>query len=316
MKKIIFTIFIGIILATGATLNVFAYQIQDLPNTEIKGDIVVGPTKVELFLNPGDKATKEITVTNRTGKTVSFSVGIEDFTGSHDVLQPIIFLGQEQGPYSLKNFIVPEVKDFTLKHGQRIHLPVEISIPKDADPGGRYGVVFAITNPGNASSSENQAGQVAIVSRAGILFFVRINGQVQEMGQFNQIVTENKFYESGPIAFNLFFENKGSVHLSPYGTIEIKNILGKTVGQVELDPWFVMPDSLRARQVSWDSRLLFGKYTAIASVNRGYQDIIDQKKISFWVIPWKIVLVVIAVLFLIIWFFRWLFSKFEFKRKT
>jgi hypothetical protein len=316
MKKIFFSIFLGIATIIFSGSGVFAYQIQDLEGTEVKGDIVIGPTKIELFMDSGDSTEREIMVTNRTGKTINFSLGIEDFKGSQDINQPIIFLGQEEGPYSLKDFMTPDVENFTLKHGQRIYIPVKISIPKDADPGGKYGVIFAIINPDNATDATENAGQVAIVSRAGVLFFVRINGDIQEEGGLTGISTTNNFYESGPVFFGLLFENKGSVHLTPYGTIEIKNILGKTVESLELDPWFVMPDSLRSREVSWNPGLIFGKYTAVASVNRGYDDIIDQRSVSFWVIPWKIILAVVVVLFLFVCFLKWTFGKFEIKRKT
>jgi hypothetical protein len=315
MKKIIILIFLTIVMTAGFGQGVFAYQIQDLLEVEVKGDIVLGPTKVELFLNPGEKATREIMITNRTGNTVSFSLDIEDFMGSQDVNQPVVFLGEGTSPYSLKNLLSPEIKDFSLKHGQRIYIPIEVSIPKDADPGGRYGVVFASVKPNISSTTEANAGQVAIVARAGVLFFVRVNGETKESGQLDKISTAKKYYEAGPISFNLLYENNGSVHLTPYGTVEIKNILGRTISTIEVDPWFVMPGSLRTREIKWDSGFLFGKYTAVASINRGYQDTLDQKTVTFWVIPWKIVVSGIIALFLAIWFFRWIFSKFEFKRK-
>lgn len=319
MKKIILPILLAIVILTCSGGKALAYQIQDLPGTEVKGDVVLGPTKVEFFLNPGEKATKELMITNRTGETITFTLGVEDFTGSRNVNESVVFLGDAEGPYSLKDWLKPEVSEFTLKHGQRIHLPVEISIPLDADPGGHYGVVFAvIKSPFSEGEGGEKAvqGQISIVSRAGSLFFIRVNGETEEEGLLTDLKTSKKFYEKGPIPFQVFFENNGSVHLTPYGTIEIKNILGKKVDEIELDPWFVMPDSLRLREVNWEKGFLFGKYTAVISVNRGYQDIIDQKSVEFWVIPWKIVLAVLIVLILIILFFYWVASKFEIKRKA
>ncbi len=316
MVKNILTILLSPIFFFAFASQSFAYQIQDLSGTEARGDIVLSPAKIELFMEPGEKATRELMVTNRTGGTVNFGIGIEDFKGSHSPDQIIVFLGLERGSYSLKDWLRPEVQEFTLKSGQRIILPIEISIPADADPGGHYGVIFAVVKPDISAATTGNAGRVSIVSRAGALFFVRIKGNAQENGQLADLNTPKKFYEAGPIKFSVLFENNGSVHLAPYGTIEIKNLLGKVIDKIELDPWFVMPDSLRLREVVWESGFLFGKYTATILVNRGYQDILDQKAISFWVIPWKIVLSGIVVLFFIIWFLFWTFSKFEIKRKT
>jgi hypothetical protein len=320
MKKIFFLILL-ITLASGFSFCSVAqaYQIQDLPGTTVEGDIVLGPTKIELFLEPGEKTTREIMVTNRTGRTIDFAVGIEDFRGSRDPEQTVILMGDEKGPYSLRDWIKPEIEEFTLEHGQRIHLPVEISIPSDTEPGGHYGVVFALAKPSIPAAEaekETAEGQIAIISRVGALFFVRIAGEVNEDGFLKDFKASKNYYESGPVPFELFFENNGSVHLTPYGVIEIFNLLGKKVDEIEIDPWFALPDSLRLREIKWEKGFLLGKYTAVASVNRGYEDIIDQKAIEFWAIPWKIILAGLVGLFLIILFFRWIISKFEIRRKS
>lgn len=319
MKKIFFPILIsGLVLIFGFCQSAKAYRIEDMPDTRVEGDIVLGPTKIELFLEPGESLIREIMVTNRTGGTIDFTIAVEDFKGSRDPSQTVIFLGEEKGPYSLKDWLKPEVRDFTLNHGQRIHLPVEISIPSDAEPGGHYGVVFALTKPKvptTEAEKERAKGQIAIISRVGTLLFIRIRGEVEEAGFLKDFRTSKKYYEKGPIPFELLFENNGSVHLVPYGIIEFFNLLGKRVGEVEIDPYFAMPDSLRLREVKWDRGLLFGKYTALASINRGYQDIIDQKSIEFWVIPWKIILAGVIGLFFFILFLRWIATHFEIRKK-
>jgi hypothetical protein len=95
----------------------------------------------------------------------------------------------------------------------------------------------------------------------------------------------------------------------------VTNIFGEEVGFVELDPWFVLPKSLRVREITWDREMLFGRYTVTARVNRGYEDIVDEMSVSFWVLPWKIVGGVFLVLFIIIFSIRAFFRTFEFKRK-
>ncbi len=303
----------------GSAVTVSAYQFQTLPDTKVEGDVILGPTKTEFFLDPGEIATKEIMITNRTGQTLRFQVEIEDFMGSRDPGQSVVLLGSQKGPYSLKDWLTPEILEFTLEHGQRIHLPVKISIPQDAEPGGHYGVVFAAVLPPELTTEEQKEAaksQIGIVSRAGSLFFVKVKGDVAEEGYLKSLEANKKYYEKGPIDFQLLFENNGSIHLVPYGVIEIFNILGEKIDEIEIEPYFAMPDSLRLKEVSWNKGLLFGKYTALASINRGYQDIIDQKKVEFWVIPWKLVLTGMVGLFLIIFLLRFLFTKFEIRKKS
>lgn len=320
MKRLFPILITGVVIFSFA-IPVLAYQIETLPTTAVEGDIVFGPGKIELFLEPGQSTTREIYVTNRLGRTQTFEIGVEDMAGSSDPKKAVIFLGEERGPYSLKDWLHPELWEFTLDHGQRMRLPVEIKIPEDAEPGGRYGVVFVATKPELPEvkpGEEEAAGAIAIRTRTGALMFVRIPGEVEEQGLLKEfkLADAKKFYEKGPISFEFVFENKGTVHLNPYGIVEIKNMMGKPVGEVEVVPFFTLPDSLRSHSVKWERPWLFGKYTALASVNRGYQDIIDQESIDFWVVPWKIILAGLVGLFLIIWFLVWIAKHFEIRKKT
>jgi len=301
--------------------SVLAYEIQDLTNVENANDFVLGPDKIETSLDPGGNYTTKLMITNRLGKEMSFKIQLEDFKGSRDPEETTVLLGEEKGPYSLKDYIKPEATEFTLKHGQRMVLPVTISIPQDAEPGGLYGVILVSTNPPRAigqTEKDQATGQMNIISRLGTLVFVRVNGDVKEDGRLTEIKAgkqNQKFYEQGPITFSLYYENNGNVSVNPYGILEIKNILGKKIDEVEVKPFFAMPDSLRLREVKWNKEMLFGRYTVTAQINRGYENIIDTKSVTIWVIPWKIVAVGIVGLALIIWFLKWIFGHFEFRKK-
>jgi hypothetical protein len=308
MKKNFLLIFLFCLLP----LFTLAFSIEEIPHLETKGDFLLGPGKTEIWLNPGEKATREVSVTNRLGKKTNFKVEVQDFIGSRDSKE-IILWTEEETPYSLKNFLKPEIEEFTLSHGQKITIPVEISIPSEASPGGYYGAVIISALP-EKKEGEGKP-QVEIIPRLANLFFVRVKGEVKEDGFLKDFKTKKKFYEKGPIDFEIYFENNGNIHLMPYGLIEIKNLLGKKLGEIEIGPFFALPQSLRLREVSWQRGFLLGKYNAILSLNRGYKDIIDQKSIDFFVIPWKIILAVFVVLAILIWIFKWTISHFEIRKK-
>lgn len=326
MKKTIFILLIGMAVSLSSCSSSFvsAYEIENL-DMPVENDIVLGPGKIELQLDPGQKAKAELMITNRMGETREFTVEIEDFKGSHDPQKAIEFMGEAEGPYSLKNYLNPEISEFVLSHGQRMRLPFEISIPEDAEPGGLYGAVLvSASDPedlNSAAEKEKAEGQMKLITRIASLVFIRVNGEVTEDGflqEFKISEPQKSFYEKGPISFEFLFQNNGNVHLSPYGKIEIINLMGKKVGELEVDPYFAMPDSLRKREIEWDREQLFGRYTATLFLNRNYvgeENIIDQKTITFWVFPWKIALIIIAGIVFLILLIRWFFRKFKFELK-
>jgi hypothetical protein len=294
-----------------------AYVIEDLVNVENMNDFMLSPAKVEIFLNPGDKTTKQLQITNRLGRDLEISLEVEDFTGSKVPNEALVLLGDKKGPYSLKDYITTEINDFVLSHGQRMILPVEISVPQDAETGGLYGSLLVSGKLAKEDDQQDASG-TEIVTRLGTLFFVKVGGNELESGDLKKFGTMlgDKFFQKGPISFEVLFENSGNVHLLPYGVIEITNMFGKTSSQIVIDPWFVMPDSLRAREIIWDDGSLFGRYTAHLQLNRGYGNVIDEAKVNFWVIPWKMFILAIIILILLVFGAYQLFRKFEIKRKS
>lgn len=296
------------------------YQREELPSPETYNDFVVGPGRFEVELAPGDSATVELLITNRMGVGKLFKLTTEDAVGSASGSEAIKLLGDEVGPYTLRDYISVPHEEFYLEHGTRVRVPVTISLPADAEPGGHYGsILTSITTSADElgqSSGANPA--TAVISRIGTLFFVSTPGEVEhdnELIDFSTPNNERLFWE-GPIDFSIVHENSGSVHTKPYGVVSITNILGEEVGRTEIEPWFVMPQSVRTREISWDRELLLGRYTATAEINRGYDDNIDTATYTFYVIPWKLTLAIFSVLFVFFLVVRFIFSRFEFKRKA
>lgn len=283
-------------------------------------DFVVEPGKTEIFVNPGETVTKNITITNRIDKTVKFKLTTEDMTGTNDPQSPIKLLGDESGPYSLKNFIEPEISEFSLELGERIVIPVKVSIPIDAEPRGYYGALIVSNEPevlGGEQSKETE-GKARLVSRIGSLFLLRINGEGLESGSledFKLIGPDKPFYEKRPSGFEILFKNTGNVHLVPHGKIIIKNILGKDVGMVPVDAYFSLPDSVRYREVLWQEGSGLGRYTANLSLYPGYGNDNEEASLAFWIIPWKILAITFVGLVLLISFIYYVLTRFELKKK-
>lgn len=318
MKKISFIIFLGVFCCLAATSH--AYLIEDL-NLTTTGNMIIGPGKTELLLAPGDTYTIEVTATNSTGEAKIVKFYTEDMAASNDPNTTLEFLGTETGPYSLKDYVTPEADTVTLESGQRVRMPVTITIPEDASPGGLYGALMVSSEslPSESTAeSGTLAGQVNLITRVAVLLFVRIEGDVIESGYLKDFTSDKGFYEEGPVTFNITSANDGSVYLSPYGTVEIQDIFGRIIDSREVDPWFVLPGAERTREIAWNSNFLFGKYTATVTLHKGYmntEDSADTKTLSFWILPWKIITVALIALILVIWFIVWILSHIQWKKK-
>ena len=321
MKKLLSLFLTGIIvfIILGFLQPVLAYEIQKLTNVSVENDFTLGPGKIEVFLDPGEEVTRSLLITNRLGKIMNFKVEIEDFEGSPTGEKAAILLGEEKGPYSLRDYLKPELVEFTLAHGERMVLPIEVLIPESMEPGGLYGSVLVSTFPLEEIPEREEVvkGQVRLIARIGSLFFIRVQGEVNEDGILEKFDTADskRFYQKGPISFSIFYRNEGNVHLNPYGIIEIKNILGGKVAEIEIEPYFAMPKSLRYREVKWERGLGLGHYNATLYLNRGYDDIIDEVKISFWILPWKIILISGIAIFFLFWLIWWFVIHFEIRKK-
>jgi hypothetical protein len=145
---------------------------------------------------------------------------------------------------------------------------------------------------------------------------------------------ERKSYEFLPVNFRIATHNSGNTHVAPTGNIFIKR--GSTqVGVLSINPngGFVLPGSNRVfetawgdgfpvyvnrtdasgqllrdkngqikKKLSWDfshaNRLRFGHYSAqlLLVYNDGARDIPVTGSVSFWVVPWRLIIGVLAIL--------------------
>ncbi len=280
------------------------------------GDYVVGPGKVEVTVAPGETVTRYISLTNRVSSDRTFEMTVEDMSGSADGTEAVVLLGDQKGPYSMRDYISFPTPMVTLDLGERVQLPVTITMPPNAEPGGYYGAVLVSTVQ-ESESEVTGAPRSPIVARVGTLFFITVPGEAERASTLVSFDTINseRWFQSGPIDLQIVHENTGSVHLNPYGEVSVTNMLGEQVGFVELEPWFVLPKAMRLREISWDRELLFGRYTFTAKINRGYDNVIDESSLVIWVLPWKFLAAGFVALFLVTLLVRLFFSTFEFKRR-
>lgn len=254
------------------------------------GSFSLFPAKKELLMSPGQSETVVFTVVNNLGFDQEFEISVDDFSPSTQDNSGVD-IGTGPVSNSLRDYVTIPERVVAIPAGGEARLSILINLPTNATPGSRHGAVLV-------SAETQSTGQTKLVSRLGSLLFVKVTGEVVEEGEligFDLIGSNVK--TQPPLMFEIQFENDGNSYLNPYGIIEIKNLFGGTKLILPVDPWFVLPDSERFREIAVKDGWWWGFYRAELSLNRGYGDVIDFASTWFVVTPiWLIIFLSIALI--------------------
>jgi hypothetical protein len=205
----------------------------------------------------------------------------------------------------------------TLEPNETKEIEYEIAVPQDAEPGGKYATVFFSTTPTTAKDQSS----VGVAAKTGIIFLIRIAGEVNEGAKIESFTVNNKFISALPAMMSLRIRNTGSVHIRPIGTLTIRNMWGGIVAKVPANPKnsAVLPSSIRRMDTWWAKSLDFpknqgfieglanewrnfalGKYTAMVDVKYGTKNQqLNTETVSFWVFPWRMALILLGLLIIL-----------------
>lgn len=265
----------------------------------------VTPTKIELSLRPGESETRKVKVVNDFSVPKRFIVSVEDFTdGSNG--DDVVIGNEPNNPMSLYRYLYANQKNFVLQPGQEIDLNVAVNLPANMNPGSKHAVLLI-----SSIDLDAKAAAAKTIARVGVLFFVRVEGEENFSGQL-----VNAGLLGGPFLFGdkeptvfLSYENSGNTYLNPYGYIEIQNVFSRQKKQVAIEPWFVLPESSRIREVPTVS-LFGGVYTFKVLLNRGYDNIIDTEQHYLFVLSVKFIILLLVLILAIIYIgWRWYSKK-------
>jgi len=268
--------------------------------------LTIQPVKVSQTVEPGKSVLGEITLKNESDSAVKVEVTIEDFIpaiGSANIQ----FVGRAEGVTTVRDWITLNVPDsFVFERGQSRSITYKIEAPPDAEPGGHFGVAFF------KATETNKQGQLKVGTRVGVLVFVTVPGNQLQKGRVLDF-SAPKFVQKGPVPFTIKFENTGTVHFEPKGTITVTNIFGKEVGKVQVAGQAVLPTGVRDLAAAWDvSGLLLGRYVAEINIVDGEGNELTANRIAFYAFPIWYVLSFIAVVIILFFGLKYLRSKIRF----
>lgn len=303
MLKRLYAIFATLLITVGFLSTGLAGAATSSGNGQ---GLEISPPLIDIKTDPGKTVTTQVKVRNVTQETLVVNAQFNDFVANDETGTPKILLKSgDKSPYSIKSWLeAPE--SVTLSPGERETINVIMNVPADASPGGHYGIVrFTGTPP------EAEGGTVALTASVGTLYLVNVSGKVVEAAKIAQIYTsqnnkQSSLFEKGPVLITTRVQNTGNVHFKPKGTIQINNTFGKTVKVIQFNNGErnVLPGSIRKFESIFNQDRMFGKYTAKVDVVYGSENQIASSSVSFWVIPYKTIILVLLIIIVIIVGFR------------
>lgn len=288
-----------------------AYQINKVP-IRAGDNFSVYPNRFDLELKPGQQDIKEVVITNNSDKKLSFELIVEDFIGSNNPEEKIKFLGEKSSnKFSLKDCIKPEISDFTLGAGEQILLNTEISLSVDLKT--ENGLYAALMIGAKLADSESAISSFSRIATLFLISPVLEKKQETFKPNFDFIQTD----KNNPPQFKLTADNAGQYHLAVLGNAKITDWRDKEIEKIDLDFWYILPQSKAEKVVAVAQRLAFGKYKAEAELVwknpvSGAEEK-EIKSINFWVFPQQAMIFSIFALIIIscllLFIFGWKIAK-------
>ena len=294
--------------------------------------LTTSPVSLDLSAKPGQAVTTELQVMNNKAKPETVSVHLEEFkaagiSGEANIYKPA------PGDAS-KDWVHFSENSFTADPGAWNKITMTITLPPTATLGYYYAVLFT-PNTTTVPQPNTVKGSNAI-----LVLVNTNSGSESKRLQINSFTSLKSVYQFLPATFNVLVRNSGNIHLIPQGDIFISRTPnGHPIDSLPLNngEGNVLPDSSRQFQVQWKnglasygpkvvagkvatdskgepvqelqwntskslSSLRFGKYYAhlVLGYNNGITDVPLNAYVSFWVVPWELLLLIALVIVLVV----------------
>jgi hypothetical protein len=278
-------------------------------------------------VKPGQ--TTELELKIRNGGSQTESLKIEPRRFSFDSKTGKVKLDDAKPPEAARWVSFGESR-FSIRPNQWYVQKVRLSPPEDAGFNYSFALVISRATPGTPSA---QTGGV-LKGSLGVFTLINVDrpGAIRKL-ELVKLTSSKGLYEVLPAELSVRLKNTGNTIVQPAGDIFIqrKSDDSKPISTLPVNGngSYILPGTTRTLNINWESgfqvyktvlaedgskkrqltwnwtnlsKLRIGRYTAklVAVYNDGQRDIPIEGQINFWVVPWKMLLVVLVVLMLIV----------------
>jgi len=310
MKKIHTNIFKGIFVL----LTLFSFSFLFVAKTKAADSLSLGtaPTSEKLKLSPGQKYNGELVVWNLTNKAITYDVVVKGFRQIENQPGTAIMLTdteEAKSLYTATNWTKASISEIDLVPNKNEKIYYEINVPKDATKG-EYTVIVAFIS----QNQEKLTGTGATTTLTlGMPILIQIGDEFVENAELLRFATDKNFYEYPTLTFDTRIKNLGDTHITPVGEIVLTNIFKQEITRIAFNPnnQSILRDNTGNYETLWNLGTFLTKDKAIVlgpikanliltyrTFQPGFAPLTSE--ITFWIIPWRIILIALVVIIAII----------------
>ena len=304
-----------------------AFPMNALAATVPNGDfsLEVSPSPLVAEVKPGESRVLELKIRNASTKIENLKIEVRGFTIAYPSQQITI---STTPPADLAQWVSFSHPTFSVDPGEWYEQKITIKLPEKAGFSYPFAVLISRQNdPSHTDGGASLRGSVAVFS----LINIDRPGATRKL-ELESIKTDHSIYEFLPSAITVKLKNTGNSIVQPYGNIYVhrpsKESAPLAVLPVNESRGYLLPGGTKEltstwadgfpvyktvagengqpkQELDWNWRNLtnirFGQYSArvVAVYNDGTRDIPVTGEISFWVIPWRILLGLLVVVVVI-----------------
>jgi len=274
--------------------------------------IEVSPSPLVATVQPGTPTVLDLKVRNASIQPEELKIEARSFRLVGD--KQTIHLS-DTSPPELTKWIQYAASTFTVDPGEWYEQKITVSLPEEAGFSHSFALVISRVNE---SATDPTSGRLL---KGSVAIFTLINidkpGSTRKL-EIESLTTSESMYEYLPATVQLRLKNTGNSIVQPYGNFYFQrgtnDLKPLAVMSVNDSNGYILPGATKDITAEWSDGFpvrrtsengdfvdwsldqardfRFGKYTAkvVAVYNDGNRDVPLVGEVTFWVLPWKILL--------------------------
>ncbi len=222
------------------------------PNSTPPESITLSPVSRIFKVDAGSSRTDQLTIVNDGATDYTFKVYAAPYSVNNEGYDPDF--SSVRTNTDIESWIQFEKTSYFAKAGETITVDYKFVVPKNAFPGGHYGVIFAETQPaGNLDSTG-----VERKKRVGTIIYTTVNGEFKTGGNVLIIDTPKLQFKS-PLKSALTVENTGNSDFTTKTSHTVTDLFGNKKYEAEKS-YQILPQTSRKMPLEWAQAPNFGLF--------------------------------------------------------